>query len=333
VRVTDDVGQFESDCLCAILPHTPRDGAETFASRIRRAAQRRGLVIATSILTYPSERLPESDSNGNGNGDRRRHRDDNGNGSGNGDGNGHAHVPSRGAEELVPAFAAGFANEMARDDHADRHDDDDVCIESLLARPMPAWKRAMDVSGAAFGLILFSPVLLAVTVAVKLISPGPVLFTQRRAGLGGRPFKIYKFRTMVVNAASRQAELRAFNEQDGPAFKIEHDPRVTPLGRFLRTTSLDELPQLWNVLKGDMSLVGPRPLPCDESAGCEQWQRRRLDVTPGITCIWQVRGRSSVSFPEWCRMDMTYIRGRRLVSDVKILLLTIPAVLLRRGAR
>ena len=137
---------------------------------------------------------------------------------------------------------------------------------------------------------------------------------------------------MCVDAESQKAELRAQSEQDGPAFKMAKDPRVTPLGRLLRKTSIDELPQLFNVLLGDMSLVGPRPLPCEESNRCEAWQRRRLDVTPGLTCIWQVRGRSKVSFSEWARMDVEYIRSRSLLSDLKLILKTIPAVLFRRGA-
>jgi len=159
------------------------------------------------------------------------------------------------------------------------------------------------------------------------------LFQQRRAGLGGKPFMIYKLRTMVNDAEQRKAQLAPLNEQDGPAFKLSNDPRTTPLGRFLRQTSLDELPQFWNVLKGDMTLVGPRPLPVPESNACAAWQRRRLYVTPGITCIWQIYGRSRVSFSEWIRMDLRYIREQRLIEDVKILLLTVPAVLMRRGAR
>jgi lipopolysaccharide/colanic/teichoic acid biosynthesis glycosyltransferase len=127
--------------------------------------------------------------------------------------------------------------------------------------------------------------------------------------------------------------LLALNEQDGPAFKIKDDPRVTRFGRFLRSTSIDELPQLWNVLRGEMSLVGPRPLPCHESDGCLGWQRRRLDVTPGLTCIWQVKGRSRVSFSEWCRMDLQYVAKRGVRQDLLLLLLTLPAVLLRKGAR
>jgi lipopolysaccharide/colanic/teichoic acid biosynthesis glycosyltransferase len=191
----------------------------------------------------------------------------------------------------------------------------------------------MDVSAAVLALLCLLPLLALIAGAVRLTSGRPVIFKQRRAGLMGRPFEIYKFRTMVVDAERRQGELRDRSEQDGPAFKLTNDPRVTRLGHFLRKTSLDELPQLWNVLKGDMSLVGPRPLPCGEASACSQWQQRRLDVTPGITCIWQVKGRSSVSFPEWMRMDIAYIRSRRLLCDVRLLLLTVPAVLLRRGAK
>ncbi len=207
-----------------------------------------------------------------------------------------------------------------------------VALEKLLLRRMPPWKRAVDVLGAGLALVLLSPLFLVAAAAVRLSSPGPVLFRQRRSGLGGRPFLMVKFRTMYVDAEARRAELMHLNEQDGPAFKIKNDPRVTAVGRFLRKTSLDELPQLWNVLAGDMSLVGPRPLPCGETDGCEQWQRRRLDVTPGITCIWQVWGRSAVSFDDWVRMDVQYIQSRSLQQDLKLLLMTVPAVLMRKGA-
>ena len=143
---------------------------------------------------------------------------------------------------------------------------------------------------------------------------------------------MYKFRSMVVDAESLQKALLAQSEQDGPAFKMRNDPRITGIGHFIRKTSIDELPQLWNVLRGDMSLVGPRPLPCHESDACTPWQRRRLDVTPGLTCIWQVYGRSRVTFAEWMRMDLIYGRSRGLLHDLKLLIKTIPAVLFRRGA-
>jgi lipopolysaccharide/colanic/teichoic acid biosynthesis glycosyltransferase len=144
---------------------------------------------------------------------------------------------------------------------------------------------------------------------------------------------MYKFRTMCVDAEASKAELRQFSEQDGPAFKLTNDPRVTPLGHFLRKTCIDELPQLWNVLRGEMSLVGPRPLPVDESRKCQPWQRRRLAVKPGLTCIWQVEGGISVSFDQWMRMDLRYAAARTPASDAKLLWKTFTKVLLRRASR
>jgi lipopolysaccharide/colanic/teichoic acid biosynthesis glycosyltransferase len=205
-------------------------------------------------------------------------------------------------------------------------------LESLLLLATPAWKRALDIVGASVGLMLLLPLFGAIALSIKCTSRGPILFKQERSGRGGKPFLMYKFRTMVYDAEVRKAELMALNEQDGPAFKIKKDPRVTGVGRVLRTTSLDELPQLWNVLRGEMSLVGPRPLPCAESEACAVWLRRRLDVTPGLTCLWQVRGRCSVSFADWVRMDLQYIRSRSLWQDLKLLVLTVPVVVLRKGA-
>jgi lipopolysaccharide/colanic/teichoic acid biosynthesis glycosyltransferase len=207
-----------------------------------------------------------------------------------------------------------------------------VPLQQLLVRPVPAWKRLIDVTAAAVALVLLLPLFGLVAAAIKLTSRGPVFFGQRRSGRGGVPFRMYKFRTMVVDAEARKAALMALNEQDGPAFKVRNDPRVTRLGRFLRRTSIDELPQFINVLFGEMSLVGPRPLPCNETRACETWHRQRLDVTPGLTCIWQVRGRSQVSFADWVRMDVQYIRSRSLAQDLKLLLLTMPAVVAGKGA-
>jgi len=208
-----------------------------------------------------------------------------------------------------------------------------AAVEPLFEQSMPLWKRSLDVLGAVVGLLVLSPLFVVVAVAVKLTSRGPVFFGQMRSGRGGKPFRMWKFRSMVVDAEARKCELLACNEQDGPAFKMKNDPRVTAIGWFLRSTSIDELPQLWNVLRGEMSLVGPRPLPCAETNNCADWQRQRLDATPGLTCIWQVHGRSRVSFAEWVRMDVRYIRSRSLWRDLVLLLLTVPAVLLRRGAQ
>jgi lipopolysaccharide/colanic/teichoic acid biosynthesis glycosyltransferase len=223
-----------------------------------------------------------------------------------------------------PEGPAGLGNSPARADAA--------ALEELLAPPVPRLKRAFDLVVASLALLLLGPLLLLIAAAVKLTSRGPILFCQRRTGRGGKPFVMYKFRTMVADAEAKKAELLRQNEQDGPAFKLKHDPRVTRLGRLLRTTSLDELPQLFNVLKGEMAIVGPRPLPCAETDRCEGWQRRRLLATPGITCIWQVRGRCRVSFNEWMRMDVTYVRTWSLRQDVQLVLETVPAVLTGRGA-
>jgi len=205
-------------------------------------------------------------------------------------------------------------------------------VELLVAKQMPIWKRALDVIGACVGLTLLSPLFLVVAIAVKLTSPGPVFFGQRRSGRGGKPFRLYKFRSMVSDAEERKKELLEQNEQDGPAFKIRRDPRVTKVGRFLRATSIDELPQLWNVLKGEMSLVGPRPLPCHESDECVGWQRRRLDVTPGLTCFWQVKDhRTKISFADWVRMDLRYIKSRSPKVDLSLIAKTFRFVFRRRG--
>ena len=194
-------------------------------------------------------------------------------------------------------------------------------------------KRFLDLIGAGILIVIVSPIMLTTLVLVKLDSDGPAIFTQERIGLNKRRFRIYKFRTMVVNAEKLQAALEYSNEAQGPVFKIRDDPRITRIGKFLRKTSIDELPQLFNVLKGDMSLVGPRPLPVRDYTGfSEDWQRRRFSVRPGITCLWQVSGRSSISFDQWMRLDMEYIDSWSLWLDMKILLRTIPAVVRGAGA-
>jgi lipopolysaccharide/colanic/teichoic acid biosynthesis glycosyltransferase len=185
--------------------------------------------------------------------------------------------------------------------------------------------------GAVAALMLLSPLFMLAAVAIRLTSPGPIFFGQLRSGRGGVPFRMYKFRSMVVDAEQRKEGLLSQNEQDGPAFKIRSDPRVTWVGRLLRKSSIDELPQLFNVLKGEMSLVGPRPLPCDETQNCQSWQRRRVDVMPGMTCIWQLYGRSTVSFDTWMRMDISYIRKQSLVGDIKLLAETVPVMVWRRS--
>jgi exopolysaccharide biosynthesis polyprenyl glycosylphosphotransferase len=194
-------------------------------------------------------------------------------------------------------------------------------------------KRVLDFMLALLALIVVSPVMVLAAALIKWTSPGPVFFTQKRIGQNKRKFTIYKFRTMAVDAEDKMRQLEHLNEVSGPVFKIKHDPRITPVGSFLRKTSIDELPQLINVLKGDMSLVGPRPLPIRDYEGfSEDWHRRRFSVRPGITCLWQVNGRSSIPFEKWMELDMQYIDKWSLWLDLKILAQTIPAVLKGFGA-
>ena len=196
-----------------------------------------------------------------------------------------------------------------------------------------ATKRLMDVVLSGLGMLLLSPVYLLIAVAVKLSSPGPVFFTQTRVGRYGRHFKFYKFRSMRQDAEAQKAALMSKNEsKDGVIFKMKDDPRITKVGRFLRRTSLDELPQLWNVFIGDMSLVGPRPPVPSEVQEYTLEDRKRLDVIPGITCLWQIKGRSEIPFNEQVRLDKEYILAPSVWKDVVILLKTIPAILGGKGA-
>jgi len=325
-RATDEVGWFDEKRPCAILPATAASGAERFARRISELAHG-APNVRWSVYSYPDSRPPHDDRGGppdqedpgsdppRPGGRRVRRMAMGGSGLSSDESVAVAVLETRSLENdpLLPRVRA-------------------MPVDPLLLDPLPQWKRIMDIIGAIVGLIVFLPLMLLIAATIKLTSRGPVLFKQRRAGLGNRPFTIYKFRTMSVDAEARQAELRPLSQQDGPAFKMAHDPRTTRIGRFLRKTSLDELPQFWNVLMGDMSLVGPRPLPLDEAAECLPWQQQRLLVMPGLTCIWQVRGRSEVQFDEWMRMDMAYIRRRSFLFDVWLLLLTVWAVVLRRGA-
>lgn len=194
-------------------------------------------------------------------------------------------------------------------------------------------KRTLDVTLSGLGLIAISPILAIIAVGVKLTSRGPILYAHDRVGLGGKLFTCYKFRTMVVNAEDMKAALSKDNQMDGPAFKLKKDPRVTgAFGRFLRKASLDELPQLFNVLLGDMSLVGPRPPLEKEVKEYKKWQIRRLSVTPGITCTWQVSGRNEIGFDDWMRLDLDYIDNWSLSKDVTLLFKTVGAVVTARGA-
>jgi exopolysaccharide biosynthesis polyprenyl glycosylphosphotransferase len=200
-----------------------------------------------------------------------------------------------------------------------------------LARSHRWFKRGMDIVGASLLLVVSAPIWIVVAVAVKLDSPGPVVFRQKRVGRAGKVFRLMKFRSMVADAEARRGALLAMSRQSA-WLDLEHDPRTTRVGRFLRLTSLDELPQLWNVLRGDMSLVGPRPLIAEEDQNVNGWARRRLDLTPGITGVWQVMGRAHIPFEQMIMLDYLYVANWSLWADVKLILQTVPVVLTRRGA-
>ncbi|NWF52702.1 MAG: sugar transferase [Nitrospirae bacterium] len=193
-------------------------------------------------------------------------------------------------------------------------------------------KRVLDISLSAIGIVLLLPLFLFIAISIKIDSPGPLFYKQKRCGKGGKPFRMFKFRTMVENAEELQSELRPKNEVDGPLFKILNDPRVTKLGKFLRETSLDEIPQLFNVLRGEMSLVGPRPLIMDEMKFSQTWRDTRLKVKPGITGLWQIQGRSLAPFHDWIRYDTFYVKNQSFLLDLKILFKTIKVVLKKSGA-
>ena len=212
-----------------------------------------------------------------------------------------------------------------------------LAVLTIQSGPPDSWrlvvKRLFDIVVSAGVLIALAPLLIAVSLLIKLESRGPIFFTQERVGYNKRRFKILKFRTMVAGSDQQQQALEHLNEADGPVFKIKNDPRITRVGKFLRRFSIDELPQLVNVLRGDMSLVGPRPLPVRDVERIElRWHKRRFSIKPGITCLWQVNGRSEIGFDDWVRMDLEYIDRWSLALDLRILLKTLPAVLQGPGA-
>ena len=299
LRITDDLGWLSEHEMAVVMPATGTQGAECVAENIEdRFAGEFGIEVYTYPGNWWIESLREQTEG--------------------------AGLPHR-AEGRTTVAASDSGNQLVEEVEVTPSRSSSLAsipMELMMVRPLPRWKRLMDVAGAGVGLLLLSPILLLVALLVRTTSSGPACYAQRRSGLGGRPFTIYKFRSMVVDADAQKHLLTELNEQDGPAFKIKNDPRVTAVGRFIRKTSLDELPQLWNVLRGDMSLVGPRPLPCHETAGCEPWHLERLRVTPGLTCIWQVYGRSQVTFDEWMRMDLRYIRTMSVRQDIKLIVAT-----------
>jgi lipopolysaccharide/colanic/teichoic acid biosynthesis glycosyltransferase len=297
VRNFDAVGWLDENRIGALLCGASRQAAYKVAEDVCQSVPE-GYVPQWEIYTYP-----ERDSD-----DRADEQN----------GGRHVALPARHASPDVagPSVACCDGN-----------------INAFFVKPMPWPKRIVDIVGATVGLAISGPIILLAAIAIRLTSPGPIFFSQWRAGRGGKPFRMYKLRSMVVDAEAKKSQLMELNEQDGPAFKIENDPRLTRVGRILRKLSIDEMPQFWNVLIGDMSLVGPRPLPCHEMDRAADWQRTRLDVTPGLTCFWQVVGRSRVSFEEWMRLDHRYIRQQSLATDASLIARTIPAVIRGHGAK
>lgn len=301
LRLTDDAGLLTSTRLGIILPETEDHGARIVAEHIIALLPPTMREVRYDVYSYPQTTRPLDRPSVK----RQDGRDDD-------------LRQNRAADHLLRADVPTTANGV----HS---------MQSLFTCRLPTWKRAMDVACSSTALLVGLPVLLLVALLIKMTSRGPIFYRQQRDGQAGRRFWIYKFRTMVVNADDLKAQLRSINEQDGPAFKLKNDPRVTPIGRFLRRTCLDEVPQLLNVLKGDMSLVGPRPMCSKEAKECSQWQRRRLDVTPGLTCLWQIRGGTKTTFADWMRMDLRYISSRSFARDVLLIALTIPAIIRRDG--
>ena len=219
--------------------------------------------------------------------------------------------------------------------HVGELNSDRYHIQAVYQKKNPAYlklKRGMDILLSAAALVFLAPVFLFTALAIKLEDGGPVLFCQYRAGKDIKPFKIYKFRSMLVNADAKMPEMMKDNEQTGHAFKIKDDPRITRVGKFIRKFSIDELPQLINIIKGDMSIVGPRPILTFQMEECSGYERQRLVVQPGLTCYWQIGGRANIGWKEWIEMDLDYIENMSLWTDIKIIARTVPAVFDREGA-
>lgn len=325
VRLTDVIGHLDAQRIGVLMPETVSRGAWTFADEILERAAALQLAYDCEVFTYPAD-WPAEKSGGSDEGARRAI----------GDGiDQHSRFKSVSSETAGQAATKAVRKSqpeglgLVRDGAGDRPVAD---MLNLFYRPVPVWKRTMDIVVSAVLLLLLLPLIALVSLAIRLDSPGPIVFRQKRAGVGGKPFTFYKFRSMYIDAEARRKALEEQNEATGPVFKMRNDPRITPVGRLLRRLSIDEIPQLWNVLRGDMTLVGPRPPILDEVHRYEPWQRQRLDTKGGLTCIWQVSGRSNVPFVDWMRMDLRYIAKRSLFFDLSLLAKTAGAILTRRGA-
>ncbi len=293
LRLTDIIGQLGPNKLGAILTDTAGDGGQIVTLSLYKLLAEAGFQVEILLDVYSpwidhSRTVQDRDGNDSDSDSAARKED----------------------EESVAALPIASHFELRRRV--------DVTVAKMSAEPATirsATKRAVDIVGSAVLLILFAPLMAIIALAIKFTSPGPVIFRQRREGRGGEPFTILKFRSMVDGAHRMQDLLRQHSHRDGPAFKIKEDPRTTPIGRLLRATCMDELPQLWNVMRGDMSLVGPRPLPWTESRECEVWHRRRLDIRPGLTGDWQV-GKRDECFDDWMRSDLRYAEDYSILGTL-----------------
>lgn len=320
IRSIDEIGWYDERSIGVLLPFTPKQGAKKVAMLIAHAADSDPAQFWYLIYSYPSRCLIEPDG-------VEKQTDLK-----------HSFAWPQDTSSLELGAAVN-PDQNGRDkpfeptppSHHSRFKRESV--ETVLSQKEPTWKRVMDIMGATVGLIAFAPLMLVTALSIKLTSKGPVLFNQQRVGLGMKPFTFYKFRSMDQEQNKNTIVLDKSNES-GPFVlkKSENDPRITPVGRFIRKWSVDELPQLWSVLKGDMALVGPRPLILAEALECEDWHSTRFDVKPGLTCLWQVYGRSRVTAEERSRMDLRYIVTLSFALDIKILLMTPIAVLTAKGA-
>jgi len=305
IRPTDEVGWFKKARLGVVLPSTPYKGALKLANDIcQQIWTREQLTPVFQIFSYPDDRLDKIDK-------KLRHR----------------FVETH--ESVIKGFS-GIQKPIGNDANICDYNRFVEASKPLFRQQMPWWKRGIDILGSLAGLLLMAPLFLAIALFIKIVSPGPVFFTQKRVGFLGRPFTMFKFRTMRVNAdtALHENHVTELIQNGQPLEKMDgQDPRIFPLGKFLRISGIDELPQLINVLRGEMSLVGPRPeLPCSLRY-CEPWHSRRFDTKPGLSGLWQVSDKTSTTFNEMMRLDISYVKKRSFWLDLVIILKTFPTIL------
>ncbi len=339
LRVTDEKAMFSHTDFAVLLVDTARDGGRSVVDRLTELFAKLNLRVDMELKVHDPSSFEPRDSNPVSTGASNSRWED----------NEAAGILSVGASNDRAAWTDSKVWRTSDNSNVERRgsqrfsdsdsisqrgdeivsSDDPLVQSSALAGLV---KRSIDIVGASIGLLLVGPFLLIAMAVIRLTSPGDSIFKQTREGFRGKPFTIYKLRTMVADAELSQQALRELSHRDGPAFKIDHDPRVTKVGKFLRATCVDELPQLLNVLRGDMSIVGPRPLPWHESRACSHWHRRRLDVRPGLTCFWQINKASVESFDDWMRLDLEYVDRGTLLIDALLIYRTFSVALMGRGS-